>query len=1034
MSAVFAFFIKNYKFSFLMTFILILSGLMGLVLLQRESFPPVNFASVSVVTIYPGASPEEVQDQVTKIIEDELRGTAGLKDVKSTSQSGRSQINIRIDIDRNDSREIINEIQRAVTRASSKLPPEITEAPLVTEIKAKEIPVLELALEGQNEARQRDRMAENLKERLEDVKGVSSVRLSGYQEREIQILVDRKKLADYSLGLSEVVQKISTRLKNIPAGFLEDQDKLTSVRLIAKTSNIEEIKMIVLRTNDSGNSIRIKDIAQVVDTAENAQILVRHNGVPATLLVVTKKEDYDAISVVDEALRAVENFKKNLSSDQRIIIYNDEADRIKDRLDIVQWNAIAGLLAVLFILFFFLPGKIGLMSSMSLPICALGTIASMVYLDANFNIITMIALVICLGNLVDNSVVVSENYTSLREKGADAQTAALESARQFWIPFTASTVTIVAAFLPMLVTEGVLGQFIRWIPIVVSLALVISLIESLTLLPARLQFLSAKKRNESEGSQNSFFSRAEDSFAKIVSKVIRLRWLALALLTGVVFSGFITTALFNRFELFPADGVEYYVIRFEAPAQTRLIRTDAAAAELSNSVFAALGTDIVESIISRSGVQQVDVADPQSKNGENVGFLLIKIHKSKYLNLPIEATLEKLRSLPFPKLFTEVQVESLAGGPPIGKPVTVNFRSSDKKILFDEAHEFVAELKKIEGVFNVKTDQYDTGNEYLFLPNDLKTAYVGLSADQIGLNLRAALEGIEVSKLTDRGREFNVRVRYTSDDKQSIGDLQQTGLLNSRGSLTPLHILGSLNPAAAPPIIKNYDFRRSITVTADVKPEIITSSEANEKARAILKNTLAQSSEVSTIFGGEDESTNESLRSLGIALLLSVMGIFATLVFVFKSFSKPLLILSTIPLGLVGVFYSFAINQRPLSFLAFIGVIGLTGVVINSAIILVDYIEELRKESPNFTLTEILVLASRRRLRAVLATGLTTVVGLLPTAFGWGGDDPLLIPITLALSWGMIVGTVLSLVWIPVCYVLLEEGRTKFHQTWTRFI
>jgi multidrug efflux pump subunit AcrB len=494
MSAIFRFFIDNWKFSFLLTFMLILSGIMGLYLLQRESFPPVNFASVSVVTIYPGASPEEVQDRVTKIIEDELRGTSGLKDVKSTSQSGRSQINIRVDIDRDDSREIINEIQRAVTRAAAKLPIEVTEAPLVTEIKAKEIPVLELALEGTNQNRERDRMAENLKESLEDINGVSSIRLTGYQEREIQILIDRKKLAQNFLGLSDVVQKISARLKNVPAGSLEDENNLTPVRLIAKTSQVDEIEKIVLRTNDSGMSTYVRDIATVVNTAENPQILVRHNGIPATLLVVTKKEDFDAISVVDEALSVVSQFKAKLPPDQKIIIYNDEADRIKDRLNIVQFNAIAGLLAVLFVLFFFLPGKIGLVSSMSLPICALGTIATMVYLDANFNIITMIALVICLGNLVDNSVVISENYSSLREQGVDAQKAALDSANQFWIPFTASTITIAAAFLPMLVTEGVLGQFIRWIPIVVSLALTISLLESLTLLPARLQFLSTKKR------------------------------------------------------------------------------------------------------------------------------------------------------------------------------------------------------------------------------------------------------------------------------------------------------------------------------------------------------------------------------------------------------------------------------------------------------------------------------------------------------------------------------------------------------------
>jgi multidrug efflux pump subunit AcrB len=241
----------------------------------------------------------------------------------------------------------------------------------------------------------------------------------------------------------------------------------------------------------------------------------------------------------------------------------------------------------------------------------------------------------------------------------------------------------------------------------------------------------------------------------------------------------------------------------------------------------------------------------------------------------------------------------------------------------------------------------------------------------------------------------------------------------------PLAAVSEIAEVEGPLIRKHYEFKRAITITAEVDVTKVTSAELNQRIRAFYKQEASKYPAVTAIFGGEEESTNESLASLGFALLLALIGIFATLVFTFRSFTKPVLILSSIPLGLIGVFYSFAIDQRPLSFIAFIGVVGLTGVVINSAIILVDYIEELRRElGEQRSLQDILVLASGRRLRAVLATGLTTVVGLIPAAFSLGGYDPILVPITLALSWGMIIGTVLALIWIPVGYLVLEDIRS----------
>lgn len=1022
MEEIFRFFVKNWRFSLLMTLFTLIAGLVGLKLLQKEAFPPVNFAQVQVTTIYPGASPEEVQDRVTTVIEDELRGIDGIKDVKSTSQSEQSKISIRIDIDNVDSTRVVNDIQRAVQRATSRLPTDLPDAPLVTEVKAREIPVIEVALVGENNDRQRDKLADRLKEIIEDEKGVGSVRLSGYQEREIQILLNRNKLVTYGTGLTEVINALASRIKNVPAGYVGDET-VSLVRVLGQTSDLNEISNLIVRTNDSGLQVRVKDLGRVIDGGEKLRIRSRVNGEAATLLVATKKQDADALATVTSVRSKIEEFQKSLPEGYKLVIYNDEGRRIQNRLDIVVFNGVTGLIIVLLVLFLFLPGKIGLFSALSLPVCALGTVAMMVYLGANFNIITMLALIICLGNLVDNSVVISENYTKLREEGLEPEEAAVKSAKQFWIPFTASTITIIAAFLPMLVTKGVMGQFIRWIPIVVTIALSLSLLEALTLLPARLRFLSPRTRAQEV--QTNWFTRVENGFGQFIAWTLKNRKKTFIGLSSLMLSGLLVTVLFNRFELFPAEGPEYYVSRFSLPPETSVKQTDQVAQVLSEKVIEVLGPDILKSVVARAGLQQVNPGDPQAKSGEHVGFLLIAIHPEIAPNLDIKETLSKLRAIAKPEIVTKLTFETIQGGPPVGKPLTLTLRSNDENQLNALAQKILEKVRATSGVLSVEDDNEDSGNEYRWKIRSGDAALAGLTVENVGLNLRTALEGTTVAKLTEQGNEFEISVMFDDPDKSDVEDLKRTGILNQRGNLVPLSYLGDFERGPSPRTRKNYDFKRAITISGDVDPTKITSTALNAQVRQFLNVELPNYPDVSVIYGGEEEATKESLQSLGIALLLAIFGIFATLVFTLRSFTLPLLILSTIPLGLIGVFYAFALNQRPLSFLAFVGVVGLSGVVINSAIILVDYIEELRAELKDRSLDEILVLASTRRLRAVLATGLTTVVGLVPTAFSLGGYDPILVPMTLALQWGMIVGTVLSLVWIPSGYIYIFAVKNR---------
>lgn len=1026
MRAIFEFFVANWRFSFILKALILVAGIGGIVILQKESYPPVNFATVSIATIYPGASPEEVEEEVTNEIEDELRGIEGLEDVSSVSQPERSEIIVRIDIDRRDPDSIVNEIQRAVQRASGSLPADLPELPQVTELKAEEIPVIEFALVGENAGRKRDTLAYRLKKDLEDVSGVSNVRLVGYRAREFQILLDQNRMRALDVGLPEVSRAISSRVNNVPGGYLRDDESARLVRVLSPITDAASLGEIPIRSSDAFFSVRINQVGRAVEGSEDPTALTRFNGQPATLLVITKKSDAAALDVVERIQALRPQIEAKLPPGYTLHIYNDEGLRVENRLEIVSNNALGGLAIVILVLFLFLPGRIGLISAFSLPLTIGGTVAFMIIAGASFNIVTMMALIICLGNLVDNSVVMAEHYSHLREQGENAREAAIQSALAFWAPFTASTITIIAAFLPMLVTVGVMGQFIRWIPIVVTGALLISLIEALFLLPARLQMVSPAPARADGKSHSPWFDKFQAAFERLIALSIRRKYRTFAVLSGLVVSGVFVTALFNRFELFPAEGVEYYFARFETPTSTSIYRTDELGAELSARVSAAIGPDKLRGIVSYAGVQQAGPGDPQAKSGEQTGLLTIAIKPEVAPDLDIPATLATLRGIAPPAGISQLTFEAEQGGPPIGKPLTVTLRSPDYGQMRALADAIKAEAARYEGVFNIDDDEERTGPELTLSLYSDRSAIAQLSTEAVGANVRSALQGLTVGKITRDEEEVEIVVKLADADRETARDVMQLEAQNALGQLVPISGIARLAEQEGPAYRKHYNFRRAITVSAEVDPEKITSTALNSRIQDFVAEQAARYPLVTVKFGGEEENTQESLQSLGLALLLAIFGIFATLVFTFQSFSKPVLILSSIPLGLIGVFYAFVLDQRPLSFIAFIGVVGLSGVVINSAIILVDYVEELRRTvGDRMSLDELLVAASGRRLRAVLATGLTTVVGLLPAAFGIGGYDSLLVPMTLALSWGMIVGTVLALLWIPASYLILADLREK---------
>ena len=1026
MKNIFKFFLDNTKLSLAITFAIFVLGLMGFKNLKRETRPAVDFAQAIITTVFPGASSKEVEELVTFKIEEQVRLVDGIEHSRATSSPGLSYIHLRIDIDNTDSTEVVDELQRALSKVK-RLPERILDPPFLIHFKAKEIPLLEVILSGDNTHRKRDQLAFQLKTLLERDPGTAGIRLTGYRPREFKILLNSKNMNAFHTSIEEVIQAVRNYTQDFSAGFIRSSSSTKQVRFLSKITQAKQLESIVIRSNFSGQRVLIKDIAQVIDDKEEPKEMIRFNGEPAVQLMVLKKENEDSIRLSSRIQKIVQDFK--LPSGYTAQIYNNEANRTKNQLSIVANNAWAGLGLVLLVLLLLLPGWIGILSSLSLPISIFGTIALCSSFGITFNTITMLAIIICIGMLVDNAVVISENYARLRGEHTPPNSAALDSVFQLYKPITATVLTTVFAFLPMLVTKGIMGQFIMWIPIVVSTALLVNLLDGFFLLPSRLKFTIRKTQVHKSFIQKHFHALTE-KFEKCIVVCIKHRWLCFSLLTALIAFSLSVNFWGNQFILFPKSDVRHYHVLFTALEGTSIQKTDSLTRKLIQDIISTVQLKNMAGLISKSGMNAgTSFGGKKTQPGEHIGEMILLLKTDSPLRSESESLLKKLRTIDKGS-FENVQFEALAGGPPVGNPVHLVFTSNDRKKLVEMGTAFKKELSQISGVMDIEDNQVSTGEEFQVFPNHSRLAELKISSQTIATALQTALQGTITGEMVENGESFYIRVYYDQLSRSNMDHLKEIKIVSPLGSLISLdEVITIQKHPKGSPLMRRFNFLPSLEVTAQVNTEVITSEKAHKKISNILDRLTSQFSNVSYTYAGERKHTQESMQSLFQAMILAVFGIFAILLVLFRGFMLSFLSLSSISLGLIGVSIAFALHGRPLSFLAMIGVVGLAGVTINSAIILMSFIEDMKKQNPQRPLHTILAQSAKYRFKPILITTFTTVFGLLPSAYGIGGSDSLLIPMTLAFTWGLSTGSLLTLFWIPCGYAIIDD-ITRWSKSW----
>ena len=760
--------VKNSLVVNLISAFIIVIGIVSMFQLRREAFPPVDFDTVTITTAYPGAPAEDVERLVTIPIEKELKGISGIKEMTSKSEEGISTIGIDLDPDAREKDDIVDDIQKAVDRVRN-LPAEIEEDPVVFELTADEFPVLEISMGGDFTEKEKRKYAEELEELILDTEGVANVRRVGWRDREFWVEVDPDKLKEYHVSLDEILTGLKMRNITLPGGNITSVDNEFSVRITGEFTTIEEIKDVVIRANDAGNWLKIKDVARVIDTFEDEINITKINGVRSVSMVIVKNKSGDIIHIVKDIKKTIAHFENRLPEGMEIIITNDFSYYVKRRLKVVQTNGAIGLILVVVVLFLFLDPIPALMTAVGLPIALFTTFAVMLMMGGTINLVTMLGLIIVLGMLVDDGIIVAENVYRYIENGMLPKDAAIKGTSEVLAPVTATILTTCAAFSPFLFMQDLIGRFIRFIPIVVMIALGASLFEAFIILPSHLaDFVKIRKAN---GNKKRLLKKDKPWYKKFVAGYTKLlkwslanKYKVLSGMTALFIVVILVAGVFMKIVMFGGEGIEYFFVRAEAAKGTPLEETNRLMAPVEDLMATIPDTELDSYRTYLGSIETERHFDPNAKKGSHLGqiriFLTPAQHRKrspKEITDSLRPQLEKIEG--FEKLTFFMEKE----GPPQGQPVEVGIKGDDFEVSEEIAVKFIDALSEIKGVSDIAS-AYEFGKKQLkVVVDEEKAQKYYLSIGQIASSVRYAFKGgvATAVKPIKAEEEINVVVRLT---------------------------------------------------------------------------------------------------------------------------------------------------------------------------------------------------------------------------------------------------------------------------------
>ncbi len=1017
-----AWFANNHVAANLMMIIIIMAGLFSVATITKKAMPDIDLPIIQVRMAYPGATPADVEKGIVILIEEAVEDVDGINTIRSVAQEGNAQVTLEVDESYNIN-EVLNDVK---TRVDSIVNLPVDAEPAVVMRTLIRNDALRIEIHGDINPVSQKELAQQIRDELLELDDVTTVTLQGARPYEIGIEVSENTLLKYGLSLDQIAQRIRASSLDLPAGSIDTEGGEILVRTQALAYNYQDFDKIVLLTTTDGTILTLGDIATIVDGFEDTETYARFDGNPSVSITVQTTSNQNMLQVTESVRQFVAERSQTLPEGIEMDIWADTSYYLQDRLDLMTENLLMGALLVLIILSLFLELKLAFWVIVGIPISFLGAFALMPSVGLDLNMLSLFGFIMVLGIVVDDAIIIGESAHHSMTKYGHSTKSIVHGAQRVALPATFGVLTTIMAFLPLLMISGFAAAFTESIGWVVILCLVFSLVESKLILPSHLVHFG-------KPNPNSWFNKIPDRCNAVLSKFVHNRYIpflhkcivnryitlstfvGILIISGGLLAGGLVRVVF--LPEIPSDFVQASVTMVEGSPeeQTRDIMNKLEEAVLSlngnfefdDSETGEVSTDIVDHfIIIGSGVSSGTAAIEMDKDVANqIDADLITEYLLNYVG-----DMPGLKSL----TFSSGQVFG-------GNPISYQLVSNNPQELTAAAAELEAKLRTYNGLINIKNEAVNSKDE-LRLQLMPRAEIMGFTLNDLSTQVRNAFYGSQAQRLQRGDDEVRVMVRYPEQERVSIGDLEDMYIRTNDGDAVPFSSIASFDMQPGYAQINRVEGERSVAVNADIIEALVEPSLVNND----IKNNFFP--ELKTRYPSvdyrEDGGTAEQqtiIQDMVRGMLFAIFGIYALLAIPLRSYTQPIMIMGVIPFGAIGAILGHLIVGIPVNFMSFLGIIALSGVVVNDSIILVNFVNKAKESGT--TIIEAVVNGGARRFRAILLTSLTTFFGLLPILLETSMQAQFLIPMATSLAFGIVFATVITLLLIPCLYVILEDFK-----------
>ena len=1044
----------------LVVVIIVLAGLFTFSKLNRESVPDTKLDMVTIVTVYPGASPNEVEELVSIPIEKKLRSISNLDKVRAYNVENVSVIAIFIEDKAKDKKKVVQDIKDAVEQVGNL--PATSRKPLVSELVLDNTELISVAFTGKNDNVPYSRLREFASKSenfFYDIDGIAQVEKYGYYDREYLVQVDPDALDKYRIGMNSIVNAIRMRNIDFPGGPLRIGKKEFVLRTKGQFKNADEIRNTVIRGNDTGYALKISDVAKVTDTYAEADVHQRFNGKQAVIFKLWKKRSADEIELSDRIKKAVKGYSVPGYEDVELSFFQDQSDMTRTRISSVVEEAAVGFVILGLFMFFLMGRRMSLLVLAGIPITFMATFISMWYQGITINILSLFGMIMVLGMMVDFSIVIAENSHRYMEHGVRRREAVEKGVSEVFWSVTVTLICIIAAFMPLLLVTGFIGKFIKAIPIVIITALIASWVIAMFILPSYLNmFLKdshvkgkdkrsatlpqkllskifgkkidkaiEKVEKEDKNFEEGLFGQVQKKYKSLVTTALTHRYITVGILI-VLFIVSLSLVPIIGFKFMSTGGEEQIRVSVKLPFETNLESNLTEMKKLEKLILESVPGKEFKALHLYVGEEYTVIIDPKPGKATYKStfdiFLVPEKNRKRtadLISLDLRKRVKQAQDSGSIASDIDIKVETVFHGPPIGKAVNVEIQGEDFEVIKQISSEYINYLSSVKGLRDISMDLESGKTEYQYTVNERMAAMTGVSAYDIGSAINASFSGAVATSVNQNEEAVGVRVRFEENAREKMSGLHDVKITNMTGGLIPLDTVSDVKVGKGYAQINRLNFKRLVQVQADVDTKVITPVQVTKLLEKKFADIEKRYPGYIIKYGGEQEDTNKSMGELGALFAAALIFIFVVLTVFTKSLIMPVVIMIAIPFALVGVIFALFTHGQALSFMSTLGLFSLAGIIVSNTLVLVQFINNFRDEG--MSLKDALVEGGVVRLRPIILTAGSMVLELMPVIYGFGGKDYMVAPLALAFGYGLIFATFITLILIPCFYYIAEDMK-----------